>query len=124
MKKFITGLAASGLLAFSFVLSADEPGMASSVGKQMVGAALSGNVNEILQNGANLVGDKSASVAENALRNLFPTAQVELEWSDEYGLEGEALILSPLLESADNSKLIFTQASVVAAERRTTVNIG
>ena len=124
VKKFITGLAASGLLAFSFVLSADEPGMASSVGKQMVGSALSGNVNEILQNGANLVGDKSASVAENALRNLFPTAQVELEWSDEYGLEGEALILSPLLESVDNSKLIFTQASVVAAERRTTVNIG
>ncbi|MBT6675293.1 MAG: hypothetical protein HOB02_08725, partial [Proteobacteria bacterium] len=71
MKKIITGLAASSLLAFSFVLSAGEPGTASSVGKQMVGSALSGNVNEILQNGANLVGDKSASVAENALRNLF-----------------------------------------------------
>jgi len=124
VKRIVTGLTALSMFACSFVLSAGEPGMASSVGKKIVGSALSGNVNEILQNGANLVGDKSASVAENALRNLFPTAQVELEWSDEYGLEGEALILSPLLESADNSKLIFTQASVVAAERRTTVNIG
>ena len=103
MKKFITGLIASGMLVFSFVLSAGEPGTVSSVGKQMVGSALSGNVNEILQNSANMVGDKSASVAENALRNLFPTAQVELEWSEENGLTGEALILTPLLESADNS---------------------
>jgi hypothetical protein len=124
VKNLTTGFLASCFLALSFAALADEPGMTSDVGKQLVGAALSGNVSEILQSGANTLTDKSASAAENALRSMFPTAQVELEWSDEGGLEGEALILTPLLESADNSKLIFTQASVVAAERRTTVNIG
>jgi hypothetical protein len=123
MKFAIIGLVPSVLLVLSFTTLADEPGTTLSVGKQ-VGAALSGNVRGVLQSGVSTLTDKSASVAENALRSFFPTAQVELEWSDEGGLEGEALILSPLLESADNSKLIFTQASVVAAERRTTVNIG
>jgi len=115
-----------GFLSFLVIgsISADEPGIAEEAGKQLFRAAASGDVNQVLQAGTSNLTGKAQTMAEGTLLSLFPTAEVEITWNDEQELEGSLLILAPLLESADNTELMFMQASASQFDRRTTVNLG
>ena len=121
LKLSIVGLLLSSLTT---TIQADEPGMAEETGKQLFRAAASGDVSQVLQTGTSNLTGKAQSMAEGTLLSLFPTAEVEITWNDEQELEGSLLILAPLLESADNTELMFMQASASQFDRRTTVNLG
>ena len=74
--------------------------------------------------GLNAVADQTTSKTNHYLADLFPTVEVQARISDEYDVEGSALILAPIFESGDHSNLVFMQGNISRHSKRTTVNMG
>ena len=111
------------LLTASGVVGSEDD-TAGIVGRQLLGAVKSGNVDQMVNTALNAVTDETTSTAQHFLLDLFPTAEVQARVSDSYGVEGSVLLLKPIFESDDHSNLLFTQGSVHRYNKRTTVNVG
>lgn len=99
--------------------------------KAILQAVQAGDATQALASGLNSLAEKGLPfseewswLSEDWFRAFVPTAEIELEFSDDLKPVGTALILVPLFERAESGDLLFTQGSISRFDRRTTSNIG
>jgi len=99
--------------------------------KAVLQAFQAGDTTRALAAGLNSLTEKGSSfseewswLSEEWFHTFVPTAEIELEFSDDLKPVGTALVLVPLFERAESGDILFTQGSISRFDGRTTSNFG